>query len=110
MTYKSQEVEGGETMHARVVTCQAQPGKIEEGISIYRDSAAPAAKQQKGFKGILLLTNPGTGKAISITLWETEADMKAGESSGYFQEQIAKFGALLAAPPVRETYEVSVQV
>jgi heme-degrading monooxygenase HmoA len=97
-------------MHARVVTCQARPGKLDEGIGIYRDSVVPVARQQKGFKGILLLTDPGAGKAISITLWETEADMKAGESSGYFQEQIAKFGALLAAPPVRETYEVSVQV
>ena len=32
--------------------------------------------------------------------------MKANEASGYYQEQVAKLGALLAAAPVREAYEV----
>ena len=97
-------------MHARVVTVQVQPGKIEETIRIYRDSVVPAAKEQKGFKGAFLLTDPNTGKGVSVTLWETEADLKAGEASGYYQEQIAKFGAVFAAPPAREAYEVSLQV
>ena len=97
-------------MHARVVNVQVQPGKRDEAIGLYRDSVAPAAKQQRGFKSSLLLTDPSTGKGVSITLWETEADMTAGEGSGYFQEQLAKFGAIFAAPPVMEHYEVSVQV
>jgi heme-degrading monooxygenase HmoA len=96
-------------MHARVVTTQLQPGKTDEAIRVYRDSVVPAARKQKGFKGGLLLTDRATGKGISIALWETEADMKATETSGYLQEQIAKFGALFAAPPVRETFEVTVQ-
>ena len=97
-------------MHARLVTVQIQPGKIDEAISIYRDTVMPAAKQQKGFKGATLLTDRDTGKGVSVTLWETEADMTATEASGWWQEQIAKFAAALAAPPVREHYEVSVQV
>jgi len=97
-------------MHARVSTVQIQPGKTDEAISIYRDSVVPVGKQQKGFKGALLLADPNTGKAISVTLWETEADMKAGETSGYYQEQIAKFASVFAGPPVGEHYEVSVQV
>jgi len=97
-------------MHARVVTVQIQPGKIDEAVSIYRDSVMPAAKQQKGFKGAFLLTDRNTGKGVSVALWETEADLKAGEASGYYQEQIAKFGGVFAGPPAREHYEVSVQV
>jgi len=96
-------------MYARVTTTQTQPGKTEEAIRIYRDSVVPAAKQQQGFKGVFLLTDPNTGKGLSITLWETEADMRAGETSGYYQEQIAKFAPVLAGPPTRESYEVSVQ-
>lgn len=96
-------------MYARVVNVQIQPGKADEAINMYRDSVVPAAKQQKGSKGILLLTDASTGKGIAITLWETEADMKAGEASGYYQEQIAKFASVFAAPPVMERYEVSVQ-
>lgn len=97
-------------MYARAVTVQFQPDKMDEAISVYRDSVVPAAKQQQGYKGGLLLTDPNTGMGISIALWETEADMKAGEASGYFQEQIGKFGGLFAAPPVTEHYEVSIQV
>jgi hypothetical protein len=46
---------------------------------------------------------------MSITLWETEADLMAGETSGVYGEQVAKFAGIIAAPPVREAYEVSVQ-
>ncbi len=35
--------------------------------------------------------------------------MKAGESSGYYQQQVAKFKDLYGAPPAREVYEVTVQ-
>ena len=97
-------------MYARVVTVQSQPGKTEETIRIYRDSVMPVAREQQGFKGAFLLTDPNTGKGVSITLWETEADMRAGETSGYYQEQIAKFAQVFAGPPTREGYEVSVQV
>jgi len=96
-------------MNARVTTVQVRPDKMDEAIGIYRDSVTPAAQQQKGFKGLLMLTDRNTGKGISIALWETEADMTAGESSGYFQQQLAKFKDILSAPPVREQYEVSVQ-
>ena len=97
-------------MQARVVTVQIQPGKTDEAIGIYRDSVISAAKQQKGFKGAFLLTDRNTGKGVSVTLWEMEADLKAGEASGYYQEQITKLGGVFAAPPAREHYEVSVQV
>ena len=35
--------------------------------------------------------------------------MEAGESSGYYQEQIGKFGYIFAGPPSREHYELSVE-
>ncbi|MHB1201101.1 MAG: antibiotic biosynthesis monooxygenase family protein [Polaromonas sp.] len=94
-------------MFARLITVHAQPGKIEEAATLYRDSVIPAAKKQKGFKGAMLLTDPVTGKGLSITLWETEADQKAGESSGYVQQQLGKMAPLLAGPPVRESLVVS---
>lgn len=96
-------------MNARVTIVQFLPGKIDEAIGIYRDFVVPAAKQQKGHRGHYLLTDRNTGKGISISLWETEADMTAGEASGYYQQQVAKFKDVFGAPPVREAYEVSVQ-
>jgi len=96
-------------MFARLTICLVQPGKLDEAIKIYRDSIVPAAKRQKGFKSIYFLTDKNTGKGISIAMWNTEADMTAGEASGYYREQVAKEMPLFAAPPTTERYEVSVQ-
>jgi len=96
-------------MQARVTLVQVLPDKMDEAIAIYRDSVVPAAQQQKGCKGLLMLSDRNTGKGISITMWETEADMTVGESSGYFQQQLDKFKDVFGAPPVREQYEVTVQ-
>ena len=96
-------------MYARVTLVQILPGKIDEAIGVYRESVVPAAKQQKGHKGHYLLTDRKNSKGISISLWETEADMTADETSGHYKQQVAKFKDMFAAPPVREAYEVSVQ-
>jgi heme-degrading monooxygenase HmoA len=66
-------------MYARVSIGQFPPAKVDEAIGIYRDSVVPAAKQQKGFKGNDVLTDRKTGKGLTMALWETEADMTAGE-------------------------------
>jgi len=97
-------------MHARVSIVETQPGKQDEVVNIVRDSIAPITKQQKGFKGLVSLVDPDTNKAITITLWETEADMIAGEASGYLKEQYAKVMPTLAGPPTTEHYEVAVMV
>jgi heme-degrading monooxygenase HmoA len=97
-------------MHCRAVTVQVQPGKTQEAIDIYNNSLVPAAKQQKGFQGAYLMTDAATGKALSITVWASETDMVEGEKSGYYQEQIAKFGAVFAAAPGMEHYELTVEV
>ena len=81
-----------------------------KAIGMYRDSVVPTLKAQKGFKGLYWLTDRSTDKYTVITLWETEADMKATETSGLLQEVIAKFGSLVAAPPTVERYEVGLQV
>ena len=96
-------------MFARAVNIQFQPGKIDEASGIVKDSIVPAMKGMKGFKGQLLLTQTDTGKAISINLWETEADLTAFETSPLYKELMGKLGGVLAGPPVGERYKVSVQ-
>lgn len=103
-------------MYARVTTLQWQIGKkietMDEAIHIVKESIVPAARQQPGFKGFLTLADRRGGKLILLTLWETEAALKAGEASGYYHEQIAKFAhlsQLYVTPPYREVYELVIQ-
>jgi quinol monooxygenase YgiN len=95
-------------MHVRVTKVQLQPDKVDEAIRIYQELVVPAAKQQAGFRSTQLITDRASGAGMAITVWESETALQAGETSGYYQEQIAKFAPLLAAPPVREIYEQTV--
>ena len=70
----------------------------------------PAAQQQHGFKGNLLLGNRATGDVVSISLWDFEADMVAGEQSGYYQEQVAKLSSMFTGQPDMRHYEVLFQI
>jgi len=96
-------------MYARTGSSQMKPGKMDEAIGMYRESVVPTLKAQKGFKGFYWLADRGTDKYIVFTLWETEADMKATETSGLLQQVVAKFGEFVATPPTIDHYEVSLQ-
>src|SRR5215472_3299230 len=97
-------------MHARLVTSQFQLDKLEEALQLYRESILPEVRQLPGFKGRIGLGDRSKGKAIAITLWESEADARAsGEGSTFMQASVAKFAPFYAAPPVIEIYEVGDQ-
>jgi heme-degrading monooxygenase HmoA len=96
-------------MKANVTTAQVQPGKVEEAVRIYRDVVIPDIQQQQGFKAAFLLTDPTTGQGVSITMWETEADLLAAVASSSHQAHLAEFARVFAGPPTRGVYEVSVQ-
>lgn len=94
-------------MHARVILGNIKLDNQEEAVTLYKESVVPAAKEQKGFKSINLLTDPDTNKFISISIWETEEDMTASEASGYLQEQLGKIAALFVGKPIIQRYIVS---
>ena len=95
-------------MHARVILGRVKLDKQEDAIRIYKEYVMPAAKEQKGFKNLHLLTDPDTSKFISITIWESEDDMIAGEASGYLQKQLDRIKALFVGPPTIQHYAVYV--
>ena len=97
-------------MHARLSRFGLQPGKLDEAVRVMRTTVLMAAQKQRGYKGGLLLIDPASNKGVAITLWQTKADMTAGETSGYFQEQVKKAADVFAELPVVEHYEVRVQV
>ena len=94
---------------ARVTVTQSNTETTEESIRLYKESVVPTAKKQKGFRGIMLLSDYNTGKGISISLWDSEADAIANEQSGYYKEQVGQFKEFFTAAPVRESYTVTVQ-
>lgn len=96
-------------MFARLLRMQTKIERINEAAKLFEESVIPLCRNQKGYKGAYFLTDRKTGTSIPITLWESEEDMLATESSHFFQEQLIKFMGLFKAPPIREAYEVVVQ-
>jgi heme-degrading monooxygenase HmoA len=97
-------------MYARVITSQLKAGSIDEVTSIWRDSIAAQLKHSKGFKGGYMTGDRQTSKGVVITLWETEADATAVDSSGQYQQILGLLSDHLTAPPQREQFEVLVEI
>jgi ketosteroid isomerase-like protein/heme-degrading monooxygenase HmoA len=89
-------------MFARVI--MAQPGRegFDGAIRLVQEQL-PGARQQPGFKGFYLLTDPKTGRLITISLWENEEQMPTG---------IRGEGTPAAGrtPTQLETYEVNIHI
>ena len=89
-------------MHARVSTRQIQSGQMGAAIRILRDETQPVVQEQRGFKEGLVLADSNTGKLITISLWDTEADLRANDPPGFVD-------AVATGSTTREVYEVIVE-
>ncbi len=96
-------------MHARVTSVSVQPDKVAETTRVYNESILPAIKAASGNRGVFLLIDATTGKGLSITLWDSEADGQAYDTSGAYREQVTKVSSFFSAPPSLTTYEVAAQ-
>ena len=95
-------------MHARVSILHPKGDQKEQVLRICEDVLAPAAERQKGFCGLLVMSDVEADRVLGITLWDTEAEMLAGERGEYLQEQISNLIIFLAELPVIEHLLVDV--
>jgi hypothetical protein len=94
-------------MVARVTHVRVKPEDLEESVRLFDESVIPAAEQEDGFMGALLLVRED-GRAIAIDLCDTLEHMQANERSGFYQTQVAKFAGKIVERPAREIYKVAV--
>jgi hypothetical protein len=94
-------------MVARVTHVKVDPEELGESVRLFDESVVPAAEQEEGFMGALLLVRDD-GRALAIDLCDSLEHMRANEHSGFYQSQVAKFADKITATPSREFYEVAV--
>ena len=94
-------------MHARVtlVEVDMMRSSVEEALELYKENVLPQLHEQDGFQGVVMMATPD-GKGIVMSLWETAEQAKANEEAGFYEETLARFVTLFAAPPGRESYEI----
>jgi heme-degrading monooxygenase HmoA len=93
-------------MYVRAITLPIQPSKVENAIGVFKTTIAPMFQQQNGFKGGYLVGDRNTGRTLSVTIWETEADASALDSSGFYEKWTTMLATFLSGTAAREQDEV----
>ncbi len=97
-------------MYSQVLRVNIQPGKMDEVIAIFKDQVAPAIHGWMGLQSGRLLVDRAGNTIMAVSFWDSEADEASLQSSGPYQEQVAKLAALFAGPPEVEVYDEAVEV
>jgi heme-degrading monooxygenase HmoA len=94
-------------MHARVSTYRFEAGRADE-IGPAFEKSVGAVEELEGERGIYLLLDRDSGKAMTITLWEDEATVAASaEAANQIRSQAAEQSGITIESV--ETYEVALQ-
>ena len=94
-------------MVARVTHVRVGPEDVEGSVRLFDESVVPAAEQEEGFMGALLLVRE-SGEALAIDLCDTIEHARENERSGVYQTQVAKFADRIVGRPSRDFWEVRV--
>jgi heme-degrading monooxygenase HmoA len=80
-----------------------------DAVELFKASVIPALHEQEGYEGCYVLLSE-EGKMLVLSFWESDEAARATRLSGFYQEQIEKFGDLVfyRADPGREAYDVVV--
>jgi hypothetical protein len=70
---------GGQKVFARVNFLRTTPERIADVASVVRDVVHPGIRDETGYVGYVVLGDRETGKALGVTLWQSEADRERSD-------------------------------
>jgi quinol monooxygenase YgiN len=90
---------------SRVNFLETAPDRVDDVARVVRELVHPAIREETGYVGYIVLADRTSGKALGVTLWESEdareaSDTKARQIRPRVEEQTG--GAMRAV----ERYEV----
>ena len=94
-------------MHARVSFYDLAGASRDDAVRAF-EAARNAVQQMEGNQGGMLLLNPQDGKAVTITLWDSEDALRATEQQAHQTRQQAASSAGMTITGV-EAYEVAME-
>jgi heme-degrading monooxygenase HmoA len=96
-------------MFARVATVQTSPDKVEAAVNQIREQRGEIQKL-KGYKEGQVLFDRKSGKYVTVSFWESEADARAFETAGaQLRQKVAAAGGVSLESVTVEYYEVAPQ-
>lgn len=95
-------------MYAKVTSIRFPSGMRTEVVRVAQ-GLAPVLRNQRGYEGLQVLTDPNEGEGIIVAFWETEDDATTSEAGPSYIGQMSMMSSFLYEPLVPKTYEVSVR-
>lgn len=82
---------GPHQFFVRIVSARVEAGRFNDLKQRYDEEIKPALMATKGCRAVFLVENvKRRSRALSVTLWDSEADAIRHELSGAFDEMVAK--------------------
>jgi heme-degrading monooxygenase HmoA len=95
-------------MYVRMTFFKVIEGKMDALRELYNKEVIPAHKNHKGIRFVHLLESLDDAKeGISVTAWDTKADLDAYEKSGEYEKLIGLFNEMYSDMPTLKSYEVT---
>jgi hypothetical protein len=92
-------------MFARVTIGQAAPERLDEGTRLIQTNVTQM--REPGFAGGLLLVDPQTGNTLVLSLWATEADLRASTAGQAARVDSGVAAGIWQQRPTVAVYEVA---
>ena len=87
-------------MHARIVTAQVAPDKLDQAAGAFEQQVLPSLRQERGFQRATAYADRGTGKLVVVSEYASAEDLAASEAG--FRQRTALVAGLLSGPPSAE--------
>jgi heme-degrading monooxygenase HmoA len=95
-------------MYVRLTFFKVLDGLMSELRDLYNKEVIPAHKNHKGIRFVHLLEClEDRNEGISVTAWDTKADVDAYEKSGDYEKLVGMFSKMYASPPTLKSFEVT---
>lgn len=94
------------TVFARTSTFRGDPAGIDDAIAYARDEVIAALGTIRGWIGLSMMVDRGSGECIATTSWDDLDAMRA--SSDRLTEFRDRVGGMLHAPPAVQEWQVAV--
>ena len=95
-------------MYVRMTFFKVREGKMSDLRDLYNREVIPAHKDHKGVRFVHLLESLDDGnEGISVTAWDTKADVDAYEKSGEYEKLVGLFKEMYGGEPSLKSFEVT---
>jgi heme-degrading monooxygenase HmoA len=95
-------------MYVRMTFFKVKDGKMDSLRDLYNKDVISAHKNHKGIRFVHLLeSRDDRNEGISVTAWDTKADLDAYEASGDYERLRGIFSEMYDGVPSLNSYEVT---